>query len=192
MTPDNLQTCSGPEPLLSARNNPSFYYSPVSSLPSLSSLIGASLIDEHLLWNPLLTCIKLIYIYGMRSAELLNLTMSSYLFPSRFTVFGGKRSGHNVIFCPNFEDCFDKVGAWRDEDRPFPFSYMQLYRACLKLGIGEHLRQHDNLARLHLGRYIMADSAAHSVGVDRAGEVLRHKSKNTVLNYLSKRSYVHG
>jgi len=189
---NEIRTCSVPEPLLSARNSPAFYYNLVDRLPSLGSLLGASLVDENLVWSPVLAAIKLIYIYGMRSAELLNLTMASYLFPSRFNVFGGKRSGHYLIFVPEFDSCLSHPVTYSDDDRPFPFSYMQLYRACLKLGIGEHLRQHDNLARLHLGRYIMADSAAHSVGVDRAGEVLRHKSKSTVINYLNKRSSIHG
>lgn len=66
----------------------------------------------------------------------------------------------------------------------FPLTYIQVWRACVKYGFADRIPNHQHLAVTHAGRYRLAQAVAKNAGAVAAGEVLGHKSENSILYYI--------
>lgn len=71
----------------------------------------------------------------------------------------------------------------------FPVSYMQVWRACIKYGFASKIQGHKHLAVTHAGRYRLAQEIAKGSTEELAGEVLGHKSKNTIQYYVHPQGF---
>lgn len=71
----------------------------------------------------------------------------------------------------------------------FPVSYIQVWRACIKYGFASKIQGHKHLAVTHAGRYRLAQEIAKGSTEELAGEVLGHKSKNTIQYYVHPQGF---
>lgn len=66
----------------------------------------------------------------------------------------------------------------------FQVEYIQVWRTCVKYGLAERIAGHKHLAVTHAGRYTLAQKVAGQAGEELAGEILGHKSANTIQYYI--------
>lgn len=71
----------------------------------------------------------------------------------------------------------------------FPIEYIQAWRACIKYGFASKIQGHKHLAVTHAGRYQLAQMVARNSGEELAGEILGHRSKNTIQYYVHPQGF---
>lgn len=71
----------------------------------------------------------------------------------------------------------------------FPVAYINVWRACTKYGFADKLPNHQHLAVTHAGRYRLAQQIATNENEELAGEVLGHKSKNSIQYYVHPQGF---
>jgi hypothetical protein len=128
----------------------------------------------------------------MRSAELLKCTVRNLIGIDRVFIYGAKSSSNYIIVAPGIDSQFQRGQVLDDDELLFPFSYIQLYRACLKVGIGEKFKENENYSRLHMSRHLLAETVNSLAGRQAAGDILHHKSKRSVSYYLPAEEKDHG
>ena len=71
----------------------------------------------------------------------------------------------------------------------FPVEYIQVWRTCVKYGLAERIAGHKHLAVTHAGRYSLAQKVAGQASEELAGEILGHKSANTIQYYVHPQGF---
>jgi len=175
---------SATAPVLSARYSPRVYVMPVDHASIISFCAHCSPARLKWLSPACSSALALIFLYGMRSAELLRCTVRCLTGLDRVFIAGAKSSSSYIIVAPGIDKQFPEVAGFSDDELLFPFSYIQLYRACLKVGVGEKFKENENYSRVHMARHVIAESVNSLAGRQAAGDILHHKSKRSVSYYL--------
>lgn len=71
----------------------------------------------------------------------------------------------------------------------FPVPYISVWRACIKHGFADRLPGHKHLAVTHAGRYKLAQAIALEASEEVAGEVIGHRSKNSIQYYVHPQGF---
>lgn len=122
-----------------------------------------------------------------RVSELLRLKPRDAIQGNRFLVRGLKRSRNYTVVVPGqwLEKPPKKDGRW---DVPIvPWSYNQLWRWCIRIGIGNLRPGRSTYARTHAARYSTAQAVFDIAGERAAGDCLHHNSHKSISFYLSKK-----
>lgn len=126
---------------------------------------------------------------GCRISEVLRLRNGQVQPNGLAWVAGSKGSRGRLLFlglCP--EDA-RQIANSPAKAPLFPVSYIQVWRACVKYGFASKIQGHKHLAVTHAGRYKLAQTIASNASEELAGEVLGHKSKNTIQYYVHPQGF---
>ena len=173
-------------PIITACNTPEFYYSPASPLPSLSSLIGRSLAEEHLINPHIKTVLQLCLLYGCRIKELLSTTKADVFPIDRLFIKAEKGSRSYFIFLPGISEQISKFPGLPESAPLFPFNYMRVYRVAVRIGLYCFFAGSKNRSVTHLGRHILAQSVNRLAGEKAASDALRHRADRSIQYYLKE------
>lgn len=121
---------------------------------------------------------------GCRIGEILALNWSNVLPNGMAFVSGEKGSNARMIFTGLLPSqvVFGKAKA--GNTKVFPQSYQQVYHYAVMAGLSKKLSNRKNRSVTHTGRYNIVSSAANSLGLQAAKEIIGHKSKKSTLCYL--------
>jgi hypothetical protein len=153
-------------------------------LPSIKDLLGDNNIKEMLLPPYVRAVIQLVFLYNMRISELLSVTNLDVIEPDRVICLGKKRSYCYIIFVPGLSSLLHSSAIKNLTFMLFPYSYLKIYKWCRKLGICKLIGNRTHKTLLHLGRFRTACQLNDIYKQYVPSEVLRHKSKKSILNYL--------
>jgi len=171
-------------PLHRACNSTSFCYPGNSVLPSISSLLYGKEVNEKLLPPHIRAIIQLIFLYNMRVSELLSIMSSDVFNPDRALCLGRKGSNSYIIFIPGLSLLLDRYYEKSKVFNIFPYSYLNIYRWAIKIGVRIHSTKKCNSSVTHISRYHVAKRCANIYSNKVASSVLRHKSEKNILYYL--------
>lgn len=131
-----------------------------------------------------------LYVSGvnsMRISEVLGICRSDYLGAGRFVIRAKKRSRSYTIYAPELRPMVEGVGGGGASNRIFDFDYQWVWAWCRRCGVGMTPVGHRNVARTHAHRYITAQKIAGLVDDGVAGDVLHHRSPESISYYLNER-----
>lgn len=127
-----------------------------------------------------------------RASELLGIRAIDNVRGNRFLIRGLKRSRNYTIIVPgNWIERPPKPDP-RWNDRIMPFTYNQLYRWCVKIGIGNLRPGRKTFCRTHAARYDTAQAVFEIAGERAAGDCLHHNSHKSINYYINKKESSHG
>lgn len=181
------ETISVPSPLQAACNTPLYYYRPPNNFPWLHELCQVNPGLEKLCNQRCVAALRIIFTYCMRANEYLSLTTEDILPGDRVVVHGSKGSASFLIYLPDICDAVTNT----EFNPPFRSlsgcTYIELYRTCCKLDIGQLLRHPENKARTHLSRHQLIDQMSGKVPDSELSDLLRHKSPDSISYYGAMR-----
>lgn len=177
-------SCSAPSPLHRARNTALYCYRPPYALPPISDLLDSPSIHDNLIQPNRRSCLQICFLYFCRITEVLTILSSDIIHPDRAVCHGAKGSNSYVIFLPGLSA---SVAAFNQSDTPFrlfPFTYIQLYRDCVRAGIQFSVSGSVNNRRLHSARYVFAQIGVDKMSDATLSQCLRHRSLTSLQYYL--------
>ena len=169
-----------------------FYYNHLKHLSPLSILFPIQSQALNLLNTARASALTVCLFYGVRVNEVLSLTVREVLTGSRVYIKPSKGSGTRILYLPTLSEQLEDFSPLTPETRLFPFTYSQIYRLSLKLGIGERLKYHKNNTVTHLGRFFLADEISLSCVNLEQLNIFNHTKKTNINFYLNKRSNKNG
>lgn len=179
-----LRTISGPAPDISACKYPVDYNSTNALLPPLSTVIKAIPAAVGMLHPGLQVVIKLIILNAMRASECLGITARDQVKPSMFLVHGRKRSHDYLIHIPLSPASQAVLKQAPGKTPLFPWTYLQLYRAMVRVGCSQSVFSRVNDVVTHQGRYTLAEKLIALNEQDAVSPLLHHKAKSSAGYYI--------
>jgi len=128
----------------------------------------------------------------MRINELLTITPEDFIGNNRFLIRGLKRSQNYIITLPVLQLSSAKKSDVRWLDPIITWSYCQVWRWCVKCGIGQNRQGRKTVARTHSHRYQTAEIVVDKINRQASSDVLHHRSRRSVNYYLQKKEGLHG
>ena len=126
---------------------------------------------------------------GCRISEVLRLRNAQVQPNGLAWVAGSKGSRGRLLFLGLSPEQAQQIANSPAKGQLFPISYIQVWRACVKFGFASKIQGHKHLAVTHAGRYRLAQEIAKGSTEELAGEVLGHKSKNTIQYYVHPQGF---
>lgn len=180
-----LFSLSGPSSMVRARKTPLNYYQPGDTMPALDELVPIETAAVSRENGRYVDALRVILFYNMRAAEYLRLTTADIVSKDKACVRGAKGSGAYIILLPGVSSQFDISSA---ELSPRPLaacSYGNLYKACVRLGIGSRYISHRNISRTHVARHELARALQDKYRQTDLSDFLRHKSARSLQYYVA-------
>jgi len=172
-------------PIVSDGKTALFYYDCHDLLPPLEFLVKTPLRATNLLNKYVLSFLQLLFIYAGRCSEFLNICSSDVLAGDRVLVRGLKHSSSYIVYLPRiYVHCFGVPRKFHPF-KIFPFSYHKIYLACKKIGIVLPRSEEGNDIVTHIARYDVAQQVENFSDDFTAGQVLRHRSADSIKYYLN-------
>jgi len=180
-----------PAPLQSACKSALFFYDPGRLDEALAETLHIPLVRALQVSRRCLVALYVIAMWAMRASEYLSATVGDVMENDMLFIRGKKRSASYRIQLPGLTSQV-KVAQIDSPGRLVSgVEYMDLYRACIRAGIGSLITGHRNASRTHLYRHLLADQAP-IIGDRAAGDLLHHRSPTTINFYGVRRRRDHG
>jgi integrase len=132
-----------------------------------------------------LITIKLLFAFGLRISEILNIKFEDYIGNNMFIINTLKHGSTDKILLPQFN--LDDINQYKQLTGKIFYgtSYKRIYRILNSLNCYAYNQKCKTRKITHNGRLILANNVAAKVGAEKAGEVLNHKSKKTINYYVN-------
>jgi len=175
----NLTTNSVSTPLYPVGNSTLYSYITPVYFPSIQRILNNAIVAENLLCPVYRSVLQVCFLYNARISEILNLTISSVLSADRVYCAGSKRSHGYIIYLPTIGEQISENGLVSASQKLFSPTYMQLYRAAVKVGLRIEVGENQNKKRLHASRYSIASEVSKkTITADLTG-ILHHRSSSS-------------
>lgn len=177
-----------PSPLYSVSHTIRYYYPDPGVYSPLVELAGLAQLHIDLIRPEVYTCLQVCFTYMCRVSELLNTHTTDLIGCNRVYVKGRKESRSYTIHLPGIDNSFAPGVKVSDDERLFPFTYQQVYRACHRIGIVDTNKTTVNQHITHLSRYIVGQKVNSIASLSGVADVLRHRYKTSAHHYVRKES----
>lgn len=174
---------SVPSPLHTAGNSLPDYYSPECTAEAQAAVVGVPLTRFLLAGARERAVMYIVSLWAMRVGEYLRVTVSDLLGNDMVFVRGEKGSADYRINLPGIDTQFVNGASLCPGRLVSGTSYIRVYRACVRCGVGAKEKANKNLARTHKARYDLA-AKTFTLGSRAAGDLLHHRSPKTVSSYV--------
>jgi len=181
-----LPKISVPSSLLSALKCPSMYYCPAVTLDVCAGVVGTPSTVLGRVAPIYRAALYVIAMYGMRSAEYLRAQVSDIISQDVLFIQGVKGSRSYTIQLPGLSAQFETEISKCPGRLVSGTTYLALYRASVKIGLGTLLANHRHATRTHIYRHKLAN-LVRDRGETAAGDLLRHRSRTSIKYYLTRR-----
>ena len=131
-----------------------------------------------------LVVVLLSYLFGSRVSEVLAIKRSDYISPDRFIVSGKKRSSDYIIYFPYIHTHYKLSENGNSPVLLFDTNYSRCWSLAKRLGLSHKMEGHHNNVVCHYGRHDIAKKIALVKSDKSARNVLRHRSKASLANYI--------
>jgi hypothetical protein len=173
-------------PYYSVCNSPQVYLHRCNSLPTISQLFSLPYEMDIRIPRLFYGIVQVSTFYGLRISELLRAQQSDVLPFDVLHVHGAKGSRDCQVYIPG-------VCSLMQESRKaftcgclWHYSYLNIWRAMRTAGFYHALKNHQNMVVTHYGRYRIANATATIHGLSSTSDVLRHRSKTSVMYYINQ------
>ena len=161
------------------------YYRNIASVPSMKHILNSfyelSARDRYLL-NIGAVC----KLNGCRINEILSLEWKQTLPSGMAFIKASKGSNSKMIYLGLTPQDREDLYPSNPHTLIYHASYIEVYKCLVKHNCFTYEKGHLNKSVTHSGRYSLAESVCSALGQEAASQVLGHKSKTAIENYLGK------
>lgn len=161
------------------------YYRNIASVPSMKHILNSfyelSARDQYLL-NIGAVC----KLNGCRINEILSLEWRQTLPSGLAFIKASKGSNSKMIYLGMTPQEREETFPSNPRTLIYHASYIEVYKCLVKYNCFTYEQGHLNRSVTHSGRYTLAERVRGVLGQEAASQVLGHKSKTAIDNYLGK------
>lgn len=161
------------------------YYRNIASVPNMKHVLNSfyelSARDQYLL-NIGAVC----KLNGCRINEILSLEWCQTLPSGLAFIKASKGSNSKMIYLGLTPQDREEMFPFNPRTLIYHASYIEVYKCLVKYNCFTYEQGHLNRSVTHSGRYTLAERVRGVLGQEAASQVLGHKSKTAIDNYLGK------
>lgn len=161
------------------------YYRNIASVPNMKHILNSfyelSARDQYLL-NIGAVC----KLNGCRINEILSLEWCQTLPSGLAFIKASKGSNSKMIYLGLTPQDREEMFPFNPHTLIYHASYIEVYKCLVKYNCFTYEQGHLNRSVTHSGRYTLAERVRGVLGQEAASQVLGHKSKTAIDNYLGK------
>jgi integrase len=161
------------------------YYRNIASVPSMKHILNSfyelSARDQYLL-NIGAVC----KLNGCRINEILSLEWCQTLPSGLAFIKASKGSNSKMVYLGITPQDREEMFPFNPRTLIYHASYIEVYKCLVKYNCFTYEQGHLNRSVTHSGRYTLAERVRGVLGQEAASQVLGHKSKTAIDNYLGK------
>lgn len=185
------RTGSASTPLLQAAKTALYYYDPDYDRDYLSDALGISRYAGSVAVRKDLVALYIVQVWSMRVSEYLDAKIGDVLPYDQVLIRGKKGSASYRICLPGITAQIMATTNLKPGMNVAGTTYANIYRLCVQSRYGALQPGHINVSRTHKSRFDLAGKF-HAENDRTAGDLLHHRSPDTVSYYNGAKGGSHG